>query len=140
MPQDWNRNMIAQFHAKHGRGIGRFGDRLLLLTTRGAKSGRAYLVPLAYHRDGERYVIAASNSGAPAHPDWYRNLVNDPRATVEVGDDHFDVTATPIATGPERDRLYEAHAALMPGFRDYVRKTERVIPVVVLERAKRARA
>lgn len=132
--------MIAQFHAKHGRGIGRFGDRLLLLTTRGAKSGRAYLVPLAYHRDGERYVIAASNSGAPAHPDWYRNLVNDPRATVEVGDDHFDVTATPIATGPERDRLYEAHAALMPGFRDYVRKTERVIPVVVLERAKRARA
>ena len=134
MAGDWNRNMIAQFHAKHGRGIGHFGDRLLLLATRGARSGRAQLVPLAYHRDGERYVIAASNSGGPTHPDWYHNLVKDPNATIEVGDEHFDVKATPIATGPERDRLYEAHAALMPGFRDYIRKTTRVIPVVVLER------
>ena len=136
MAGDWNRNMIAQFHAKLGKGIGRFGDRLLLLSTKGAKSGRAHLVPLAYHRDGDRYVIAASNSGGPRHPDWYRNLLADQRATIEVGDAHFDVTATPIAQGPERDRLYEAHAALMPGFRDYVKKTKRVIPVVVLERVK----
>lgn len=133
MAGDWNRHMIAQFHAKHGKGIGTFGDRLLLLTTKGAQSGRAYLVPVAYHRDGDRYVIAASNSGAPTHPDWYRNLVKDPRGTIEVGDEHFDVKATPIPSGPERDRLYEAHAALMPGFRGYVRKTKRVIPVVVLE-------
>ncbi len=133
MAGDQNRNLIAEFHLKHGRGIGHFGDRLLLLATKGAKSGRARLVPLAYHRDGERYVIAASNSGGPTNPDWYHNLVKHGRATVEVGDDHFDVRVTPIADGPERDRLYEAHAALMPGFRDYVRKTKRVIPVVVLE-------
>ena len=134
MPEDWNRRLIAEFHAKHGKGIGHFGDRLLLLATTGAKSGRAYLVPLAYHRDGERYVVAASNSGGPRHPDWYRNLLAHPRATIVVGDEHLDVTAAPLPAGPERDRLYEAHAALMPGFRDYVRKTTRVIPVVVLER------
>lgn len=134
MVGDWNRNLIAEFHLKHGKGIGRFGDRLLLLATKGAKGGRAQLVPLAYHRDGERYVVAASNSGGLTNPDWYHNLVKHKRATVEVGDDHFEVTAIPIAYGPERDRLYEAHAALMPGFRAYVNKTKRVIPVVVLER------
>src|SRR5260221_6777921 len=134
MAGDWSRSLIAECHIKHGKGIGHFGDRLLLLATKGAKSGRAGLVPLAYHRDGDRYVIAASNSGGPTDPDWYRNLVKHPRATVEVGDAHFEVTATPIADGPERDRLYEAHAALMPGFRDYGRKTKRVIPVAVLER------
>ena len=133
--------MIAEFHAKHGKGIGHFGDRLLLLATKGAKSGRARLVPVAYHRDGDRYVIVASKSGASTNPDWYHNLVKHPRATVEVGDEHFEVKATPLASGPERDRLYQAHAALMPGFRDYVKKTKRVIPVVVLERvAPRSRA
>ena len=136
MAGDWNRNMIAEFHAKHGKGIGHFGDRLLLLTTKGAKSGRAQLVPVAYHRDGDRYVIVASKSGAPTNPDWYHNLVKHERANVEVGDEHFEVKATPLTSGPERDRLYEAHAALMPGFRDYVKKTKRVIPVVVLERIK----
>jgi deazaflavin-dependent oxidoreductase (nitroreductase family) len=134
MAGDWNRNMIAEFHAKHGKGIGHFGDRLLLLTTKGAKSGRAQLVPVAYHRDGDRYVIVASKSGAPTNPAWYHNLVKHNHATVEVGDEHFEVKATSLTKGPERDRLYKAHAALMPGFRDYVKKTKRVIPVVVLER------
>lgn len=133
MPDDNNRRLIAEFHAKHGRGIGRFGDRVLLLATKGVKSGRAHLVPLAYHRDGARYAIAASNSGAPRQPDWYRNLVAHPRATIEVGDAHFDVIATAIPSGPERDRLYQAHAALMPGFGSYARKTSRVIPMVVLQ-------
>lgn len=139
MAGDLNRNLIAEFHLKHGRGIGRFGDRLLLLATKGARSGRARLVPLAYSRDGDRYVIAASNSGSPRNPDWYHDLVKHGRATVEVMDDHFEVTATPIADGPLRDRLYEAHAAVMPGFRVYVKKTKRVIPVVVLERTSRPR-
>jgi len=138
MPEDGNSRLIAEFHLKHGKGIGRFGDRLLLLATKGAKSGRAQLVPLAYHRDGDRYVVAASNSGGPTHPDWYGNLVVSRRATIEVGDEHIEVTATPIPRGPERDRLYDAHAALMPGFRDYIRKTKRVIPVVVLERLTRS--
>lgn len=91
-------------------------------------------MPLAYHLDGDRYVVAASKGGAPSHPEWYRNLVAHRDVTVEVGTETFRARATPIPSGSERDRLYEDHAKLMPGFRDYVAKTERVIPVVLLER------
>jgi deazaflavin-dependent oxidoreductase (nitroreductase family) len=134
MVNDWNRRVIEEFRAKGGKGVTGFGDRLLLLTTRGARSGSSHTVPLAYHRDGERYVVAASKGGAPTHPDWYRNLVKHPEAIVVVGTETFPVRATPLAKGAERDRHYEAHAALMPGFREYTTKTTRVIPVVVLER------
>lgn len=138
MAGDWNTRIVDEFHAKAGRGVTGFGDHLLLLTTRGAKSGDTRTTPLAYHRDGERFVVAASKGGAPKHPAWYHNLVKHGEAEVEVaagdGTERFRVRARPIATGPERDRLYEAHAALMPGFREYPKKTTRVIPVVVLER------
>jgi deazaflavin-dependent oxidoreductase (nitroreductase family) len=133
MAGDWNRNMIAEFHAKHGKGIGHFGDRLLLLTTKGAKSGRAQLVPVAFHRDGDRYVIVASKSGAPTNPDWYHNLLANPRATVEVGTDRYDVDAS-VLTGDERDRIYAQQAELYPGFAEYEQKTSRTIPVVALQR------
>ena len=134
MASDWNTKMIEEFHAKHGKGVGRFGDRLLLLTTRGAKSGETRTTPVAFHKDGGRYIIVASKGGAPKSPGWYHNLVKHRRATIEVGDEKFEVTATPIAKGPERDRLYEAQAAVLPMFRDYPAKTTRVIPVVALER------
>ena len=134
MARDWNTGVIEEFRAKGGKGITHFGDRLLLLTVRGARSGRERTLPLAYHRDGDRYVVAASKGGAPRHPVWYHNLVRAREATIEIGTDHFNVRATPIPKGPERDRLYEAHAQLMPGFRDYVTRTKRTIPVVVLER------
>ena len=135
MASSWNTRIIDEFHAKHGKGIGRFGDRLLLLTTHGAKSGKAHTVPLAFHRDGDRYVIVASMGGAPKHPAWYHNLVQHGRAAIEVGDERLDVTATSVAKGPERDRLYEEHAAVLPMFREYPAKTTRIIPVVLLERA-----
>ena len=131
---DWNKNTIDEFHAKGGKGIGHFGDKLLLLTTRGAKSGRLQTSPLVYHRDGERYVIAASKGGAPSHPGWYHNLVMHREGEVEVGREKFKVRATPIPKGPERDRLYEAHGENFAPFRDYPKKTTRIIPVVVLER------
>ncbi len=134
MARDWNKNIIDEFHAKKGKGITHFGDRLLLLTTRGAKTGLTRTTPVAYHRDGDHYVIAASKGGAPTHPSWYHNLVKRREATVEVGTEKFRVKATPIARGGERDRLYDAHARLMPGFAEYPKKTTRVIPVVVLER------
>ena len=135
---DWNKQIMDEFRAKKGRGIANFGDRLLLLTTRGAKSGHTRTTPLAYHRDGDRYVVAASMGGAPKHPAWYHNRVKHREAEVEIakgdGTEKFKVRATPIAKGPERDRLYGAHADLMPGFRGYETKTKRIIPVVVLER------
>jgi deazaflavin-dependent oxidoreductase (nitroreductase family) len=134
MAGNWNSGIIEEFRAKGGKGVTHFGDRLLLLTVRGAKTGRERIVPLAYHRDGERYVIAASKGGAPKHPDWYHGLVKHREATVEVGTEKFTARAKPIPSGPERDRLYAAHAKVMPGFRDYETKTKRIIPVVVLER------
>lgn len=127
--------MIDEFRAKGGRGVTHpYRDQLLLLTVKGAKSGRTMTVPLAYHMDGGRYVVAASKGGAPTHPAWYHNLVAHREATIEVGTESFRVRATPLRRGPERDRLYEEHSRQMPGFGDYPKKTERIIPVVVLER------
>jgi deazaflavin-dependent oxidoreductase (nitroreductase family) len=131
---DWNKGVIDEFHAKAGKGVGMFGDKLLLLTARGAKTGDVRTHPLVYHRDGDRYVIAASMGGAPKNPAWYHNLVKHREAEVEVGTDKFKVRATPVAKGPERDRLYEAHGDNFAAFRDYPKKTKRIIPVVVLER------
>jgi deazaflavin-dependent oxidoreductase (nitroreductase family) len=130
---DWNKTVIDDFHAKGGKGIGHFGDKLLL-TTRGAKSGHGRTTPLVYHRDGDRYVIAASMGGAPTHPAWYHNLVKHPDVEVEVGTEKFNARARPVATGPERDRLYGAHGDNFAAFRDYPKRTKRVIPIVVPER------
>ncbi len=131
---DWNQGIVEQFRANGGKGVGNFGDKLLLLTTRGAKSGQVRTTPLVYHRDGDRYVIAGSKGGAPTHPSWYHNLVRHREAEVEVGTEKFKVRATPIPRGPERDRLYDAHGDNFAGFKDYPKKTTRIIPVVVLER------
>jgi len=130
---DRNTGIIDEFHAKAGKGVGHFGDKLLLLTTRGAKSGQVRTTPLVYHRDGDRYVIAASKGGAPSHPAWFHNLLTHPDAEIEVGTERFKVRARSIPEGPERDRLYEAHGDTFAAFRDYPKKTTRVIPVVVLE-------
>ncbi|HEX9435927.1 MAG TPA: nitroreductase/quinone reductase family protein [Candidatus Limnocylindria bacterium] len=132
---DWNRKMIDEFRAKGGKGVTHpYKDQLLLLTVKGAKSGHEMTVPLAYHRDGDRYVVAGSKGGAPTHPAWYHNLVARREATVEVGTESFRVRATPLPRGPDRDRLYAEHSRQMPGFGEYPAKTKRIIPVVVLER------
>src|SRR2546425_10254774 len=97
---DWNKGTIDDFRAKGGKGVGHFGDKLLLITHRGAKSGKVRTTPLVYHRDGDRYVIAASKGGAPTHPAWYHNLVKHPDAEIEVGTEKFKVRATPIPKDP----------------------------------------
>jgi deazaflavin-dependent oxidoreductase (nitroreductase family) len=78
--------------------------------------------------------------GAPRHPAWYHNLLANPEAELEVGSEKLRVRATPIAAGPERDRLFAQQAAIMPGFWEYEKKTTRVIPAVVLERVEEAAA
>jgi deazaflavin-dependent oxidoreductase (nitroreductase family) len=130
-----NNDVIQQFRTNHGViESGMFkGARLLLLTTTGARSGKQRVNPLAFTRDGDHYVIIASKGGSPTHPDWYHNLVANPDVSVEVGAEHFAATAR-VAEGDERERLYAAQAAIMPGFAEYQQKTSRQIPVVVLER------
>jgi deazaflavin-dependent oxidoreductase (nitroreductase family) len=134
---DWNAATIQEFHSKAGKGIGPFGDQLMLLTTVGARSGDEHITPVMYHRDGERYVVIASKAGAPDHPGWYHNLKANPVAKVEVGAEtgtqKFEVRAHE-AEGDERDRIYAERVAIAPGFGEYERQTSRKIPVMILER------
>ena len=129
---DFNEQIIEEFRANSGRVGGIFeGNPLLLLHHTGARSGRSRLNPLAYQNDNGRYVVFASKAGAPVNPDWYHNLKAHPDVTIEVGTDTIDVLASE-ATGEERERLYRTQAERLPQFAEYARRTERVIPVIVL--------
>jgi deazaflavin-dependent oxidoreductase (nitroreductase family) len=131
---DFNQGVIKEFRANQGKVSGQMeGMPVMLLTTTGAKTGRTLVRPLVYTRDGDRIVIVASFAGGPKNPPWYHNLVANPVATVEVGAEKFQVRAKPTA-GEERERLFNQHAAKMPIFNDYRKKTTRQIPVLVLER------
>jgi deazaflavin-dependent oxidoreductase (nitroreductase family) len=126
-----NLTVVENFRANNGRMPN--DAPLLLLTTKGARSGQTRLNPLAYSRDGDRLVIIASKGGNPRHPDWYHNVVANPEVTVEVGGERFQARAR-VTEGAERQRLFDAQAAVMPNFAEYQEKTSRQIPVIVLQR------
>jgi deazaflavin-dependent oxidoreductase (nitroreductase family) len=130
---DFNAHTIEEFRANEGRVGGYFeGATMLLLHTKGAKSGLHRTNPLVYVPDGDRYVVIASKGGSHTHPDWYYNLLADPNAEIEVGTQRFPVRAT-VVTGLERDELYARQVERRPGFADYEKKTTRKIPVIALE-------
>jgi deazaflavin-dependent oxidoreductase (nitroreductase family) len=134
MPNDFNQQIIEEFRANGGQVGGLFeGARLLLLTTTGARSGRPHTTPLGYLPDGgERTLVIGSAGGGPNHPDWYHNVVADPRVTIEYG--LFTVEARAVVLqGEERDRLFARAAEADPGWADYQAKTTRVLPVVALQ-------
>ena len=133
---DWNKGIIEEFRANGGKVGGQFeGAPLLILKTKGAKSGLERTNPMMYQADGDRSLVFASKGGSPTHPDWYHNLVANPRAQVEVGEETFDVDAE-VLTGEERDRFYAIQAERYPGFAEYEEKTDgiRTIPVIALTR------
>jgi deazaflavin-dependent oxidoreductase (nitroreductase family) len=132
---DFNRNLITDLRTHGGKPTsGPFlGRDVLILTTRGAKSGHERENPLVYTRDGDHYVVVASKGGAPTHPSWYHNLVNHPDVTVEVLGEKFKAHAH-VPKGDEYERLYQKHAGTNPQFHEYRSRTTRQIPVVVLER------
>ncbi len=109
------------------------GSKILLLTTKGRTTGEPRTTPLIYETDGDRYVIVASQGGAPEHPGWYRNLVKEPEVELQVWDEVFPARAR-TAEGEERDRLWRLAAQQWPDYDEYVKRTDRQIPVVVLER------
>lgn len=109
------------------------GSPMLLLHTTGAKTGVSRIKPLAYRRDGDRLVVFGTKGGAPTDPDWYHNLRTNPRAAVEVGIERFEVDAS-IPGREERDRLWRLQTRDVPAFAEYEAKTDRTIPVVVLDR------
>jgi len=133
--QQFNQGLIKEFRANGGKAVsGPFVNApLLLLTTTGAKSGKPFTTPLVYTKDGDRIVIIASKGGFPTNPAWFHNLKAHPTVTLEVGKEKFQAKAT-ITKDPERQRLFDAQAKVMPNFNEYQKNTTRQIPVIVLER------
>ncbi|MFF8913540.1 nitroreductase/quinone reductase family protein [Streptomyces sp. NPDC015032] len=135
MPTSFNQLVIEEFRANGGKVGGPFeGGDLLLLTTTGARSGRETTIPLGYVRHGDSLLIVGSNLGAPAHPDWYHNLLAHPVVRVELGTRTFEALAVP-AEGARREELFAHAVGAAPGYGDYQARTARPLPVVVLERA-----
>jgi deazaflavin-dependent oxidoreductase (nitroreductase family) len=131
--EDWNAKIIEEFRANGGKVGGSFaGAPLLLLHSVGAKSGRERVNPVMYRADGVRLAVFASKGGAPSDPDWARNLRAHPDVTVEIGTETRAVVAR-VADPTEREHLWEAQKREYPGFADYERKTDRQIPVFILE-------
>jgi deazaflavin-dependent oxidoreductase (nitroreductase family) len=131
---DFNTRIIEEFRANDGVVGGPFeGATLVLLHTTGAKSGAERVTPVVARLDGDDLYVFASKAGAPTHPDWFHNLVADPSVTVELGTDTFAATAV-VLEGGARDEVYAAQAAVFPNFAEYQEKTDRVIPVVRLDR------
>ena len=112
----------------------REGSTILLLTTTGRTSGEPRTTPLIYAGDGDRYVIVASKGGAPDHPGWFKNIEKTPQVELQVKDDVFTANAH-VAEGEERERLWRKANEVWPHYDEYATKTDREIPVVVLERA-----
>jgi deazaflavin-dependent oxidoreductase (nitroreductase family) len=134
MPADikaHNRKLIEEFRSA-GRELG--GRHILLLTTTGARTGQPHTTPMMYVPDGDRLLVFASNAGAPRHPDWYRNLVAHPEATVEAAGEAYPARAE-VTTGAERDRLFARTIEQYPFFADHQSKIKRKIPVVALVRS-----
>ena len=132
---DWNAGIIEEFRANGGKVGGPFdGAPLLLLHTVGARTGQERVNPMMYRKVGDNYAVFASKAGAPTNPDWYHNLLANPRVSAEIGTRTLPLVAR-VATGAEREQIWTAHKAANPGFAEYEAKTTRQIPVVILEPA-----
>lgn len=132
---DWNSKIIAEFRANDGKVGGQFaGAPLLLLHTTGARTGRERVNPVMYQDLGGPVAVFASKGGAPTNPDWYRNLVANPEVTAEIGSKTQGFRAR-VATGDERERIWAKQKQDYPAFAGYETKTDREIPVVILDPA-----
>jgi deazaflavin-dependent oxidoreductase (nitroreductase family) len=150
----WNERIIAEFRANAGYvawsstddfaagrpippwipGFDERGMPLILLHHTGAKTGRELISPLFYQQVGDGWAVFATSGGSPRHPVWYRNLVTNPRVTVEVGTERVAAVAR-LAEGAERERIWAKETAAIPKFAEFEAAAGRQIPVVVLERA-----
>ncbi|GAB2912212.1 MULTISPECIES: nitroreductase family deazaflavin-dependent oxidoreductase [unclassified Streptomyces] len=135
-PGAYNLQVIQQFRENGGKVGGPFeGAALILLTTRGAKSGLARTVPTLYFRQADgSLLIFGSNGGADTHPAWFHNIKVNPQVTVEAGDETYSAVAREVPSGEQRDRLFAEASAEVQAFADYQAGTEREIPLVLLSR------
>jgi deazaflavin-dependent oxidoreductase (nitroreductase family) len=134
-PSPWSQvaDQVALYESTGGKEGGTLeGKPVVILTTRGRKSGALRKSPLMRVEHDGRYVVVASLGGAPQHPVWYLNLVADPRVTLQDGANVMELRAR-TATPEERDMWWARAATAWPGYDEYQKNTERVIPVVILE-------
>lgn len=133
-PQDWVAEHVHRYIETNGEdGHMWRGVPTLILTTLGRRSGKPRRLALIYGKDGDAYVVVASKGGAPQHPEWYLNLVDNPEVQVQVLADRFRANAR-TATPEEHAALWPRMAAIWPAYNDYQAKTDRTIPLVILER------
>lgn len=134
--KNFNQTIIDEFRANGGTVGGPFeGGTLLLLHTTGAKSGVERINPVMYRDLGDgRVAVFASKAGADTHPDWYHNVIAHPEVAAEIGSETRRFTAS-TAIGDERTDIWNAQKAEVPGFADYEARTNRQIPVVILDPA-----
>jgi deazaflavin-dependent oxidoreductase (nitroreductase family) len=136
---EFNDQVIAEFRANEGKVGGGFeGAPMILVHHTGRKSGTEHVTPMVYlpGDDADTFYVFASKAGAPTNPDWYYNLTASGSGAAEVGTETFAVSVAEV-TGEDRDRIYDAQVAKMPGFAEYAEKTAgiRTIPVLSLSRA-----
>ena len=131
---DFNDSVIERFRALGGKLPGPAeGSALLLLHTRGARSGAERVNPVTYQPLADGWAIFAAHAGAANHPAWFHNLVANPETIIEIGTETVPVRAR-VAIGEERERIWERQKAFYPRFAKYEEQTTREIPVIVLER------
>ncbi len=132
-PRDWVRNQVEEYERSGGtRGTTLRGMPVVVLTTRGAKTGKIRKVPLMRVEHEGRYAVVASLGGAPEHPLWYHNLLADPHVLLQDGPTTHRLVAREV-TGDEKTFWWARAVQAYPDYEDYQRRTERVIPVLVLE-------
>ncbi|GLW46661.1 nitroreductase [Streptomyces sp. NBRC 14336] len=135
-PTRWVREQVELYESSggtEGTTLRDTGLPVVLLTTRGAKSGKIRKTPLMRVEHEGRYAVVASQGGAPRHPVWYHNLKADPRVELRDRTEQWDMTAREV-TGAEKAEWWERAVAAYPPYADYQKKTDREIPVFVLER------
>ena len=133
-PQKWVRDQVEEYESSGGtKGTELRGMAVVLLNSTGARSGKVRKTPLMrVEHDGD-YVVVASKGGAPEHPVWYYNLKADPHVEIQDGPDKSDRLARELS-GPERAQWWDRAVQAYPDYADYEKKTDRLIPLFVLER------
>ena len=135
-PEAFTRALIEDMRAHGGKVTSgpMAGKDLMILTTKGAKSGKPRRAIVTYSRDGDAYVIAGSKGGAPTDPHWFDNIRANPDVTAEAEGKTFEARAD-VAEAADRDALWKRHVEQWPEFGEYPKKTDRVIPMARLKRA-----
>ncbi len=133
-PRDWVAEQVKLYEESGGKeGTTLRGLPVILVTNRGRKTGAIRKTPLMRVKDGDNYVLVASVGGAPRHPLWYYNLLEDPDVTIRDREDVYEMRVRLVEDAEERSRLWSLAVEAFPNYAEYQERTERQIPVFIAE-------